>query len=65
MQVHQIELEMQNEELRQAYEIAETALKKYTMLFDFAPIGYFSLDSEGSGLRAHFHRADMLGEKTL
>ena len=34
LQVHQIELEMQNEELHQAYETAETALRKYTMLYD-------------------------------
>jgi hypothetical protein len=48
LQVHQIELQMQNEELRQANETAEAALKKYTMLYDFAPTGYFTLDSEGS-----------------
>ncbi len=41
LQLHQIELEMQNEELRQAYEKAEKALEKYTMLFDLSPIGYF------------------------
>ena len=34
LQVHQIELEMQNEELIKANETAETALKKYTMLYD-------------------------------
>jgi hypothetical protein len=39
LQVHQIELEMQNEELREANETAETALKKYTILYDFAPVG--------------------------
>ena len=44
LQVHQIELEMQNEELRKANETAETALKKYTMLYDFAPMGYFTLE---------------------
>lgn len=38
LQVHQIELEMQNEELHQAYDTAETALKKYTMLYDLAPM---------------------------
>jgi len=48
LHVHQIELEMQNEELRQAYEKAETALEKYTMLFDLSPMGYFSLDPEGT-----------------
>jgi len=63
LQVHQIELEMQNEELRNAYETAETALKKYTMLYDFAPMGYFTLDSEGSICELNFTGADMLGER--
>ena len=48
LQVHQIELEMQNEELRQAYETAETALKKFTMVFDLSLVGYFSLDEDGT-----------------
>ena len=39
LQVHQIELEMQNEELLLAYEKTETALRKYTMLFDFSTLG--------------------------
>ena len=47
LQVHQIELEMQNEELILANEAAETALKKYTMLYDFAPMGYFTLEADG------------------
>jgi PAS domain S-box-containing protein len=47
LQVHQIELKMQNEELRQAREEAETVLEKYTDLYDFAPVGYFTLDREG------------------
>jgi PAS domain-containing protein len=63
LQVHQIELEMQNEELREAYETAETALKKYTLLYDFAPMGYFTLDSEGSICELNFTGADMLGDK--
>jgi PAS domain-containing protein len=63
LQVHQIELEMQNEELRQANETAETALKKYTMLYDFAPMGYFTLDSNGSIFELNFTGADMLGDK--
>ena len=63
LQVHQIELEMQNEELIKANETAETALKKYTMLYDFAPMGYFTLDSEGSIIDLNFTGADMLGEK--
>lgn len=63
LQVHQIELEMQNEELRQAYETTEAALKKYTMLYDFAPIGYFTLNSEGSILDLNFTGAEMLNDR--
>ncbi len=63
LQVHQIELEMQNEELHQANVTAETALKKYTTLFDFAPLGYFLLDSDGTICDLNFTGADMLGER--
>src|SRR5665647_2633955 len=63
LQVHQIELEMQNEELRQANERAEEALRKYTMLYDFAPMGYFTLDSDGSISELNFTGAEMLGDK--
>ena len=63
LQVHQIELEMQNEELRRANETAETALRKYTMLYDFAPMGYFTLDSEGKIEDLNFTGAEILGER--
>jgi PAS domain-containing protein len=63
LQVHQIELEMQNEELREANETAETALKKYTMLYDFAPMGYFTLESDGNISDLNFTGAEMLGDK--
>ncbi|MDD4606118.1 MAG: hypothetical protein PHH10_07450, partial [Dysgonamonadaceae bacterium] len=63
LQVHQIELEMQNEELRHTYETTESALKKYTMLFDLSPIGYFTLDSEGSICELNFKGAEILGER--
>jgi len=63
LQVHQIELEMQNEELKEAYDTAEMALKRYTMLYDFAPMGYFTLDSDGSIRELNFTGADLLGEK--
>ncbi|MFZ0281619.1 MAG: hypothetical protein WAL29_08215 [Bacteroidales bacterium] len=65
LQVHQIQLEMQNEELQEAYEIAETALKKYTILYDFAPLGYFTLEKDGSISELNFTGAEMLGEKRL
>jgi PAS domain S-box-containing protein len=43
LEVHQIELEMQNEELLAARVEIATALERYTDLFDFAPVGYFDL----------------------
>lgn len=48
LQVHQIELEMQNAELRQARDEAEKALAEYTDLYDFAPIGYLTIDRAGT-----------------
>jgi hypothetical protein len=63
LQVHQIELEMQNEELREANETAEEALRNYTMLYDFAPMGYFTLGSDGTIFELNFTGAELLGEK--
>jgi len=63
LQVHQIELEMQNDELRQANETSETALKKYTMLYDFAPMGYFILDFEANICELNFTGAEILGDR--
>lgn len=48
LQVHQIELEMQNDELRQARTELEAAREKYTDLYEFAPVGYLTLDRAGS-----------------
>jgi PAS domain S-box-containing protein len=48
LRVHQIELEMQNEQLQQARAKAETFLAQYTGLYEFAPIGYMTLDREGT-----------------
>ena len=47
LEVHQIELEMQNEELLIAKEKAELAEEKYTELYDFAPSGYIALSQKG------------------
>jgi PAS domain-containing protein len=65
LQVHQIELEMQNEELRRANDTAEAALKKYTMLYDFSPMGYFTLDSESSICDLNFTGAEILGDRRI
>ncbi|MBV5281817.1 MAG: PAS domain-containing protein [Paludibacter sp.] len=63
LQVQQIELEMQNEELRESNEIAESALKKYTVLYDLAPMGYFTLAADGTILELNFTGAEMLGDR--
>ncbi|MGD0953446.1 MAG: PAS domain S-box protein [Methanotrichaceae archaeon] len=47
LQVHQIELEMQNEELKRAKLEAEEALAKYSALYDSGPIGLFAFDEQG------------------
>jgi len=61
LRVHQIELEMQNEELRQAQLDLQAALDKVTDLYDFAPIGYFSISDTGLILEANLMGATMLG----
>ena len=63
LQVHQIELEMQNEELLNAYDAAEAALKKYTLVFDQAPMGFITLESDGTIAELNFAAAEMLGDR--
>jgi PAS domain S-box-containing protein len=61
LQVHQIELEMQNAELLSARCRLEELVDKYTDLYDFAPVGYFSLDSAGRMQEMNLQGATMLG----
>jgi len=61
LQVHQVELEMQNAELQEARDRMEALLEKYTDLYDFAPVGYFSLDEHGRILEVNLTGATMLG----
>ena len=61
LQVHRIELEMQNAELRQTRDELETALDRYTGLYDFAPVGYFTLDSKGEIRAANIAGACLIG----
>jgi PAS domain S-box-containing protein len=48
LEVHQIELELQNAELRKTRDELEAALENYTDLYDFAPVGYFTLAASGT-----------------
>jgi len=61
LEVHQIELEMQNAELLQVRSELETALEKFTELYDFAPVGYLTLNREGMIQGANLAAAEMLG----
>lgn len=62
LEVHQIELEMQNEEIKLAKGKADRAKKKYTELYDFAPTGYLTLTNTGEITRLNY-RAESLLEK--
>jgi len=61
LEVHQIELEMQNEELQSAHAIARQAAQKYTNLFDFAPVGLFVLGPDGTIREVNLAGAALLG----
>jgi PAS domain S-box-containing protein len=61
LQVHQVELEHQNEELRIAHEELEMSRNKYVNLFDFSPIPYFTLDPEGIIKEVNLSASKMFG----
>ncbi|MDD5170968.1 MAG: HD domain-containing protein [Syntrophales bacterium] len=63
LQVHQIELEMQNEELMQSRAAVEKGLAIYTDLYDFAPVSYFSLDRGGMIRQANLTGARLLRQE--
>ncbi len=61
LQVHQIELEMQNDELRRTHLELEDARDRYSDLYDFAPCGLLTLSERGEVLEANLAACDLLG----
>ncbi len=63
LRVHQVELEMQNEELRLAQQKLEYLHRKYFDLYNFAPVGYFTLDKDGLILEVNLTGAALLNSE--
>ena len=61
LQIHQIELEMQNEELRRLQQDLENERDKYSDLYDFSPLSYFTMNEKGIILEANLTAAAMVG----
>ena len=63
LQVHQIELEMQNEELTRAKDESEVSRRRFTDLYDFAPSGYFTLTADGDIVQLNLCASQMVGKE--
>jgi signal transduction histidine kinase len=61
LQVYQVELEMHNTELRNTRDELETALDNYTDLYDFAPVGYFTLAADSTIQRVNLTGTNLVG----
>ncbi len=62
LQVHQVEPEMQNEELRNTRAREEASAARYLDLYDFAPVGYFTMGRQGEIIQTNLAGARLLGE---
>ncbi len=61
LQVHQVELEIQNDELKRTHADLEGSLTRYVELYDFAPLGYFTFDRHGLIRQVNVAGAHLLG----
>jgi PAS domain S-box-containing protein len=63
LEANKVKLDTQNEELRRAYAALETSEEKYRDLYEFAPLGYFTLDARGEIREANLAGASLLGRE--
>ena len=63
LSTHQVELEAQNQALRESQQLVEEALDRYSDLYDFAPVGYVTLDRQGRVREINLTGATMLGDE--
>ena len=61
LSIHQIELEMQSDELQHAKHQLEEALTQYTALYDYAPVGYLTLEGNSTIRKANITAEKLLG----
>ena len=61
LEVHQVELELQNEELRRVQVEQQLSMERYSDLFEFAPVGYVSLTPDAKILQVNLAAANLLG----
>jgi len=61
LQIHQVELEMQNDELRSTQQELGEALDRYADLYNFAPVAHLTLNAEGEILEANLKAGELLG----
>lgn len=62
LEIFQLELEMQNDELSESYQLLESERAKFAGLFNLAPVGYFILDHIGIIEEANQTGSDLLGQ---
>ncbi|QOY52905.1 PAS domain-containing sensor histidine kinase [Candidatus Sulfurimonas baltica] len=61
LEIHKIELEMQNEALKETQDKLNISKQKYFDLYNLAPVGYFTLNHKGVVLKSNLTAANMLG----